>query len=99
MSYYVYILECSNKTLYTGITTNLARRFKEHQSGKGSYYTRLNRPIMICYFEKHPNRSLATKREIQIKRWPRSKKLALIVSFLRYNSSNVNYTKRIDRPP
>ena len=78
MSYYVYILECNNKTLYTGITTDLKRRFKQHLAGDGGHYTRYNRPIKIRYYEVHPNRSAATKREIQIKRWPRTKKLALI---------------------
>ncbi|MBU0502212.1 MAG: GIY-YIG nuclease family protein [bacterium] len=77
MSYYVYILECCHKTLYTGITTNLERRFKEHKSGKGGHFTRANPPKKICYFEKQSNRSQALKREAEIKRWSRAKKLAL----------------------
>lgn len=78
MPYYVYILECSNKSLYTGITTDLERRFGEHKRGKGGYYTTSNPPIKICYSEKYKNRSEASKREAQIKGWPRTKKLALI---------------------
>ncbi len=78
MSYYVYILECSNKSLYTGITTNLERRFKEHKRGKGGHYTISNLPKKILYSEVYRNRSEATKRELQIKTWSRNKKLALI---------------------
>src|SRR3989339_882986 len=75
MPYYVYILECSNKALYTGITTDLERRLKEHQTGKGCHYTKYNPGIKIRYFEEHPNRSSATKREAEIKKWSRAKKL------------------------
>ena len=78
MPYYVYILECANKDLYTGITTDLQRRFVQHQAGEGGHYTSSNRPIRIRYAEEHPDRSSATKREMQIKRWSRTKKLALI---------------------
>ena len=78
MPYYVYILECANKTLYTGITTNAKRRFAEHKNGKGGRFTRANPPKKIRYIEKQPNRSKALKREAEIKRWPRAKKLALI---------------------
>lgn len=90
MPYYVYILECragrqagKNKTLYTGITNNLERRLKDHQTGKGCRYTSYNPGIKIRYFEEHPTRSSALKREAQIKRWPRTKKLALIKCKLR----------------
>jgi len=76
--YYVYIIECLDKTLYTGITTDLARRFKEHNTGKGGAYTRSKKVIKILYTEKFPSRSMALKREAEIKRWPRQKKLALI---------------------
>lgn len=78
MSCYVYILECANSSLYTGITTDVNRRFARHQAGDGGHYTRANRPISIRYFEQHPDRSSASKRESQIKRWSRTKKLALI---------------------
>jgi len=78
MIYYVYILECSNKTLYTGVTNNLQRRLKEHKTGKGGHYTSYNPGKRIRYFEKYSTRSAAAKREAQIKRWSRTKKLALI---------------------
>lgn len=80
MTYYVYILECANKALYTGITTDIQRRFLEHQSGKGGHYTQSNRPVKIRYVETYPNRSRATKREMEIKRWPRKMKVALVKS-------------------
>jgi len=71
-------MECLDKTLYTGITTDLARRFKEHNTGKGGAYTRSKKVIKILYTEKFPSRSTALKREAEIKSWPRQKKLALI---------------------
>jgi putative endonuclease len=78
MPYYVYILECSNKALYTGITTDIDRRFAEHKRGKGGHYTTSNPPVKIRYTEEYPSRSSATKREAQIKAWSRTKKLALL---------------------
>ena len=78
MPYYVYILECENKALYTGITTDLSRRLARHKAGEGGRYTSYNRPVRIRYYEEHPDRSSASKREAQIKRCSRTKKLALI---------------------
>ncbi|MBI5699259.1 GIY-YIG nuclease family protein [Candidatus Saganbacteria bacterium] len=78
MPYYVYILECINKTLYTGLTNNLARRLEEHKTGKGGHYTSYNPGQRIRYYEEYPNRSKAAKREAQIKSWSRTKKIALI---------------------
>ena len=78
MSYYVYIIECSNKALYTGITNDLKRRFYQHQTGQGGHYTSYNPAVKLRYFEKYPTRSGAAKREAQIKAWSRTKKLALI---------------------
>jgi putative endonuclease len=78
MTYFIYILECKNKTLYTGITTDLKRRFSEHRSGKGGHYTASKGVKRIRYSETRPDRSSALKREAEIKRWPRAKKLALI---------------------
>lgn len=78
MTFFVYILECTDKTLYTGITNNLERRLKEHQTGKGGHYTSYNPGKKIRYYEEYPTRSVASKREAQIKNWSRTKKLALI---------------------
>ncbi|MFH0887338.1 MAG: GIY-YIG nuclease family protein [bacterium] len=78
MKWYLYILQCNDRSLYTGITTDIKRRFKEHVSGKGGRFTRSHKPKNILYTEKHPNRSKASKREAEIKSWPRIKKLALV---------------------
>jgi len=76
--YFVYILKCADKSLYTGITTDLKRRFAEHKEGKGGHYTRAKRVVKIVHTEEYPNRSLAQRREAEIKLWPRQKKLELI---------------------
>ncbi|MDP3726308.1 MAG: GIY-YIG nuclease family protein [bacterium] len=75
--YFVYLIQCKDNTIYTGIATDVLRRFKEHKNGKGGHYTRAHKVKKILYFEKYPTRSDALKREAQIKRWPREKKLAL----------------------
>lgn len=80
MPYFVYILECADGTLYTGIATDVARRFTEHASGKGARYTRANGAKKICYTEQHDTRSEALQREAQIKAMTREKKLRLIGS-------------------
>ena len=77
-TYFVYMVRCSNGSLYTGITTDVARRVGEHNSARGARYTRLNAPVELVWTEVHPGRSSATKREAQIKRLPRTKKLELI---------------------
>ncbi len=78
--YYVYMVECADKTLYTGIATELERRIEEHNSSdKGSKYTRMRRPVILVYSEEHPDRSSASKREYVIKKkMDRAKKLKLI---------------------
>lgn len=76
--YYVYLIECGDKTLYTGITTDIKRRFKEHSLCKGGAYTRSKKVKKVLYTEQFSTRSEALKREVQIKSWPREKKLALI---------------------
>ncbi len=76
--YYVYLIECKDKSLYTGITTDIQRRFKEHNSGKGGAYTRSKKVKRILYTEQFETRSEAQKREAKIKSWNREKKLDLI---------------------
>lgn len=79
MSYFVYILECSDSTLYTGIATDLKRRVDEHNnSDKGAKYTKIRRPLKLLYTEESENRSSASKREYEIKKLTREKKLELI---------------------
>jgi len=76
--WFVYILKCKDKSLYTGITTDLERRFEEHRSGKGAGYTRSHKPVKIVYFEKLGNRSAALKREAKIKKLGKAEKLVLM---------------------
>jgi putative endonuclease len=76
--YHLYILQCSDKSLYTGITTDVKRRFNEHRLGKGGHYTRARKVVKIVYSEKQKDRSSASKRELEIKGWSRNKKLKLI---------------------
>jgi len=75
--YYLYILECKGGSLYTGITTDINRRFTEHKTGVGGHYTRAMQVERVVYTEEHPDRSSASKREAEIKSWPRGKKLEL----------------------
>ena len=80
MSYYLYIVECADETLYTGITTELERRIDEHNSSdKGAKYTKNRRPVKLVYTEVFSDRSSASKREFEIKKkMSRSDKLKLI---------------------
>jgi putative endonuclease len=83
MSWSTYILECSDHTLYTGVTTDIARRVNEHNGEgptaiKGAKYTRVRRPVTLLYSESFENRSQACKREAAIKKLSRQKKLQLI---------------------
>lgn len=77
MQWIVYILECSDRSLYTGITTDMARRLEEHQAGRGAKYTAPRRPLAIRYVEPQATHSAALKREAEIKSMRRSEKLAL----------------------
>ena len=77
--WFVYILECKDKTLYTGITKNIKKRIEQHNSSlEGAKYTRARRPVKCVYQEKQKNRSEATKREMAIKKLSRTEKLMLI---------------------
>ena len=86
MSYFVYILECSDESLYTGITKDVAKRLNEHNtSHKGAKYTKARRPLKLLYQEPSLDRSSASKREYAIKKLTRLKKLQLIQKTL-YNN-------------
>ena len=76
--YYVYIIECKDGSLYTGITTDVERRFQEHKNGTGGHYTKAKQAVKVVYSQKYPDRSSALKREAEIKSWSRRKKLELI---------------------
>ena len=77
--YYLYILQCADKTLYTGITVDINRRTKEHnESKRGAKYTRARRPVKLLYSKKFQNRSSASKEENRIKQLSREEKFELI---------------------
>lgn len=76
--WYLYILRCGDGTLYTGITTDVEKRFLQHQSGKGAKYTRGRAPLELVYREKCSSHSDALKREYAVKALKREEKLLLI---------------------
>jgi putative endonuclease len=76
--WHVYIVECRDGTLYTGTTTDVIRRVACHNGKTGARYTRARRPVRLVYHETQPTQSAALKREVLIKRWPRTRKQALI---------------------
>lgn len=77
---YTYIVECSDKSLYTGWTTNLEERLAAHNQGTGAKYTRSRRPVKLVYCEEFQTKEEAMKREYAIKRLTRKDKEALISS-------------------
>ncbi len=81
--YYTYILRCKDGSLYTGITTDVNRRFKEHQRKKGGNYTRTHKAQEIVYIEACGDRGTALKREHEIKKLERAQKLALVSDTIR----------------
>ncbi len=79
-TWYVYVLRCCDGTLYTGCTTDVAIREQRHNEGRGAKYTAGRRPVRVVYSEEHACRSAAQAREAEIKRWPRARKQALVVT-------------------
>jgi len=75
--YYTYLLECSDGTLYCGYTSELQKRLKVHNSGKGAKYTKTRLPVTIVYYEEFQSKSEAMRREWEIKKMSRSEKLNL----------------------
>ncbi|MFH1827112.1 MAG: GIY-YIG nuclease family protein [bacterium] len=80
MSYYFYILRCLDNSLYSGITTDLKRRVREHNSSssKGAKSLRAKKPVKLVYSEKHKDRNSALVREAKVKKFSKSKKEELI---------------------
>ena len=78
MNWVVYMLECADESLYTGITTNLERRLAEHAAGKGAKYTRGRGPFRLVYSETCTDRAEATRRETAIKLMDKAKKRLLV---------------------
>ena len=80
--YFVYIIQCNDQTLYTGITTDLDRRVKEHNSSKlGAKYTKVRRPVKLVYSKDFINRSEASKEESRIKKLSRLEKINLLINY------------------
>ena len=75
------MVQCQDKSLYTGITTDISRRLKEHNSKKGAFYTKNKTPVKLVYQESMAGQSEARKREAAIKRLERPQKLALIKKY------------------
>lgn len=86
--YTVYMLVCTGGTLYTGIARDVAARFKAHQRGTASKYTRAHPPLAVVYTEPAPSRSAALKREVAIKRLSKARKLELGAAWRGDNSSS-----------
>jgi putative endonuclease len=78
--YNLYLLRCSDNSLYCGITTSLVRRLRQHNTTKGSKYVRTRKPFSLVYTEEHPDIKSAMRRELQIKKWAKAKKEKLIYS-------------------
>lgn len=78
--YYVYLLECADKSLYTGITNDLEKRLKQHKNKKGGRYTASHKAKKFVHTEPFATKGEALKRELEIKSLPRKKKLELIKS-------------------
>lgn len=76
--WWVYMVQCRDDTLYTGITTSLQRREKQHNAGTGAKYTKSRRPVRLVYWERWEGKSQALKREYAIKQLSREQKLKLI---------------------
>lgn len=87
MKWCFYILRCIDNSFYCGITNSLKDRLNEHNNGEGAKYTRTRLPVKLIYFEEHPDKSSACKREIEVKGWRREKKEALASGFPRLKGS------------
>lgn len=78
--WFLYVLRCASGALYTGVSTDVARRYAAHQAGKGARYTRLNPPIAIAMVVEYPDRSAALKAEYAFKQLPAAAKRALLAA-------------------
>lgn len=76
--YFVYILQCHDNSFYTGFTNSLKLRLQNHRNGFGSKYIKSKLPIVLIYFEAYEDRTLALKREKQLKGWSRVKKIKIL---------------------
>lgn len=82
--WYVYIVRCVDNTLYTGVTTDVEKRVKEHNTSKrGAKYTKTRRPVKLVYLETYESRSEAQSREYRIKQLSKQQKNSLIIKYVR----------------
>jgi putative endonuclease len=78
VSHAVYVLRCGDGSLYTGYTTDVARRIREHRAGEGARYTRGRGPLELVYVERFDSRSAAMSREYELKQVPKARKERLV---------------------
>ena len=90
IDYWVYIIRCADGSYYIGSTRDLEKRLRAHEEGRAAAYTARRRPLYLAFSEKHDTMEAARRRELQIKRWTRKKKEALI-------SGNVAGLKSINK--
>jgi putative endonuclease len=97
--WFVYMIRTSDAQVYTGITTNMTRRWHEHDSGKtGARYFRGRSPVQLCYLETDHDRSSASKREYAIKKMTSRAKQALITAQLELTQANIHHLQLTDLP-
>jgi len=78
--WFIYILLCKDGSYYTGSTNDVEKRFKDHLEGRGARYTKSHKPVKIIYREEFASKSVALKREAELKKWPKAKKVKLVQS-------------------
>ena len=78
LMWYLYILLCKDGSFYTGITNNLEKRLSEHKKGQGGRYTRSHKVVKLIYQEKQVSYSSALKKEAEIKKWSRGRKIKIL---------------------
>ncbi len=81
MSYFIYILQCTDGSHYTGSTNNVEKRFQDHLAGRGARYTKSHKPVKLVYQEDFDTKSEALKREAEIKRLSKKEKETLAKNF------------------
>lgn len=94
MSYYFYFARCSDNSLYAGYCKDVQAREEKHNTGKGAKYTRARLPIKIIYTEEFDTQREAMRREIEVKKWSREKKLSLINNQKEGRSAKASKTKK-----
>lgn len=87
--FYVYILECTDHSFYTGWTTNPKQRYEAHKKGKGAKYTRAHPPLACVYLESCDDKISAMKREYEIKQYSHREKQALILAYQKQSKRNM----------